>query len=150
MRGGEGCSACNLENTLRGRGADSGLVAGTATNICWESTVREAMTRDFRTFKPHDLGAAPTQDGHTAGLRNVMQAFVDVGATEDLRCAEGGVPPNTAVAVHLPGAGPVRVFDDAPSLDVPRANRYSSRRTDESIPSLRLHPRVLHTVKVLL
>ena len=39
------------------------------------------MARDFHTYMPHDLVAAPTADGHLAGLRNVMQAFADVRAS---------------------------------------------------------------------
>jgi ureidoacrylate peracid hydrolase len=85
-------SGDDLDGKLRSRGVDSVVVAGTATNICCESTIREAMTRDFRTFMPHDLVAAPTQDGHTAGLRNVMQAFADVRATRDLTYANGAKP----------------------------------------------------------
>jgi ureidoacrylate peracid hydrolase len=79
----------DLEARLRAQGIDSVMVAGTATNICCESTIREAMTRDFRTFMPHDLVAAPTRDGHAAGLRNVMQAFADVRATRDLDYRNG-------------------------------------------------------------
>lgn len=35
-------------------------------------------TRDCRTFMPHELVSAPTEDGHYTGLRSVMQAFADV------------------------------------------------------------------------
>ncbi len=68
----------DLEQRLRGAGIDTVVVAGTATNICCESTVRDALMRDFRCFMPHDLVACPTEDGHLAGLRSVMQAFADV------------------------------------------------------------------------
>ena len=60
------------------------VVAGTATNICCESTVRDALMRDFRCFMPHDLVACPTEDGHLAGLRSVMQAFADVRGSGSL------------------------------------------------------------------
>ena len=74
----------DLEARLRGAGIDTVVVAGTATNICCESTVRDALMRDFRCFMPHDLVASPTEDGHLAGLRSVMQAFADVRASDDL------------------------------------------------------------------
>ncbi len=74
----------DLEQMLRDRGVDSVLVAGTATNVCCEATVRDAMARDFRTYMPHDLVAAPTEDGHLAGLRNVMQALADVRSSAEL------------------------------------------------------------------
>jgi ureidoacrylate peracid hydrolase len=68
----------DLEAKLRGRGIEAVIVAGTATNICCESTVRDAMMRDFRTYMPHDAVWAPRADGHFAGLRSVMQAFADI------------------------------------------------------------------------
>jgi ureidoacrylate peracid hydrolase len=74
----------DLETQLRDLGVDTVAVAGTATNICCESTIRDAMMRDLRTFMPHDLVAAPTAHGHVAGLRSVMQAFADVRPTGDL------------------------------------------------------------------
>lgn len=68
----------DLEAILRARGIEAVVVAGTATNICCESTVRDAMMRDFRTYMPHDAVWAPRADGHLAGLRSVMQAFADI------------------------------------------------------------------------
>jgi ureidoacrylate peracid hydrolase len=72
------------EALLRGRGIDTMIVAGTATNICCESTAREAKMRDFRVFMPYDAVAAPRDDGHEAGLRTVMQAFADVRKVDDI------------------------------------------------------------------
>lgn len=77
-------SNCDLDTQLRSQGLETVLVAGTATNICCESTIRDAMSRNFRTFMPCDLVAAPTEDGQLAGLRSVMQAFADVRASADL------------------------------------------------------------------
>lgn len=74
----------DLEALLRDLGTDTVAVAGTATNVCCESTIRDAMMRDLRTFMPHDLVAAPTEHGHVAGLRSVMQAFADVRPTSEL------------------------------------------------------------------
>lgn len=74
----------DLEQMLRERGIDTVVVAGTATNICCEATVREAMMRDFRTYMPHDAVSAPRPDGHAAGLRSVMQAFADIRAVEEI------------------------------------------------------------------
>ncbi len=76
----------DLDDMLRARGLDTVIVAGTATNICCESTIRDAMMRDFRTFMPHDAVAAPREDGHLAGLRSVMQAFADIRAVEEILC----------------------------------------------------------------
>ena len=74
----------DLDALLRARSIDTVIVAGTATNVCCESTIRDAMMRDFRTFMPHDAVSAPRPDGHRAGLRSVMQAFADVRGTDEL------------------------------------------------------------------
>ena len=40
----------DLEIILRGRGIDTVIVSGIATNVCCETTAREANVRDFRVF----------------------------------------------------------------------------------------------------
>lgn len=40
----------DLEMILRTRGIDTVIIAGIATNVCCETTAREAMVRDFRVF----------------------------------------------------------------------------------------------------
>jgi ureidoacrylate peracid hydrolase len=72
------------EAWLRARGIDTVIVAGTATNMCCESTVRDAMMRDLKTFMPFDAVAAPREDAHLAGLRSVMQSFADVRGVDDI------------------------------------------------------------------
>jgi ureidoacrylate peracid hydrolase len=42
--------ATDLELILRGRGIDSIIVTGIATNVCCDTTAREAFARDFRVF----------------------------------------------------------------------------------------------------
>lgn len=69
---------------LRSRGIDTVIVAGTATNICCESTARDAMMLDFKVFVPHDAVATPREDAHMAGLRSLMQAFADVRPTDEI------------------------------------------------------------------
>jgi len=74
----------DLESMLVTRGLDTVVVGGTATNVCVESTVRDAMMRDFRVFMPHDAVTALDPEAHLAGLRNVMQSFADVRPVEAL------------------------------------------------------------------
>lgn len=74
----------DLEALLRARGIDTLIIAGTATNICVESTARDAAMRDFRTFVPHDATSAPDEAAHLGGLRSLMQVFADVRPTPDL------------------------------------------------------------------
>ena len=40
----------NLELLLRRRGIDTIIITGIETNVCCDTTVREAMVRDFRVF----------------------------------------------------------------------------------------------------
>jgi ureidoacrylate peracid hydrolase len=74
----------DLEAMLAARNIDTVIVTGTATNVCVESTVRDAMMRDFRVFMPHDAVAALDPEAHLAGVRNVMQSFADVRPVEAL------------------------------------------------------------------
>jgi len=67
----------DLELMLRLRGIDSIIVTGIATNVCCETTAREATVRDFRvfflsdgtaTFDIGDLSAAELQRATCATL----------------------------------------------------------------------------------
>ena len=42
--------ATDLEMILRTHGIDTLIITGIATNVCCETTAREAMVRDFRVF----------------------------------------------------------------------------------------------------
>jgi ureidoacrylate peracid hydrolase len=68
----------DLETLLRERGIDTVIVTGVATNVCCESTARDAMMRDFRTIVPFDAVAAPDDEAHLGALRSLMQVFADV------------------------------------------------------------------------
>jgi ureidoacrylate peracid hydrolase len=52
----------DLELILRSRGIDTVIVSGIATNVCCETTAREAMVRDFRVLFLSD-GTAATRMG---------------------------------------------------------------------------------------
>jgi ureidoacrylate peracid hydrolase len=83
--------ASDLEARLRRQDIDTLLVTGTLTNICCESTARDAMMRDFRTLMIADANAARTDEDHLAGLRTFVQVFGDVVATDEaLRLIEAG------------------------------------------------------------
>ena len=60
-------SAGRLERLLRDRDLDTVLVAGTVTEVCCESTAREAATLDFRTVMVCDAiaGRSEAADLHT-------------------------------------------------------------------------------------
>jgi ureidoacrylate peracid hydrolase len=68
----------SLERTLRGMDVDTILIAGTKTNICCESTARDAMMLDFKVVLVEDCCAALSDDEHRSALENVIQQFGDV------------------------------------------------------------------------
>lgn len=75
-----------LERLLRSLDIDTVLIAGTKTNVCCESTARDAMMLDFKTVMLSDCCAALSDDEHRAALENIFQQFGDVlTADEALR-----------------------------------------------------------------
>ncbi len=77
-------NSVDVEALLRARGIDAVVVVGTATNVAVESTVRDAMMLDFKTFVPHDAVVAPYYDGHLAAMRSIVQLLADVRPVDDL------------------------------------------------------------------
>ena len=70
--------ASSLERVLRGYGLENVLIAGTKTNVCCESTGRDAMMLDFRVVMVSDCTAALSDDEHRASLETFIQQFGDV------------------------------------------------------------------------
>jgi ureidoacrylate peracid hydrolase len=68
----------SLERVLRSMGLDTVLIAGVKTNVCCESTARDAMMLDFKTVMLSDCCAALSQDEHHATLETFIQQFGDV------------------------------------------------------------------------
>lgn len=73
-----------LENVLRDRGIDTVLVTGTVTNICCETTAREAAMLSFKTVMVSDGNAGRTDEEHNATLATFLQAMGDVLSTEQI------------------------------------------------------------------
>ena len=70
--------ASNLESILRNFGIDTLLIAGTKTNVCCESTARDAMMLDFKVVLLSDCCAALSDDEHRSALENIVQQFGNV------------------------------------------------------------------------
>lgn len=73
----------SLEKTLKDKGIDTLLLAGTKTNVCVECTARDAMMLDFKVVLVSDCAAALSDDEHRATLENVIQQFGDVRTAEE-------------------------------------------------------------------
>jgi ureidoacrylate peracid hydrolase len=74
--------ASDLEAQLRARGIDTVLITGTVTNVCCESTARDAMMRNFRTIMISDGNAAVTDQDHANSLIAFYLTFGDVETTD--------------------------------------------------------------------
>jgi len=68
----------SLERVLRSMGLNTVLIAGVKTNVCCESTARDAMMLDFKTVMVSDCCAALSEDEHRATLETFVQQFGDV------------------------------------------------------------------------
>ncbi len=74
----------DLASVLRGRGLDTVIVTGTVTNVCCESTARDAMMLNFRTIMVTDGNAAATDEDHNASLIAFYLTFGDIMSTDML------------------------------------------------------------------
>ena len=76
--------ASQLERVLRSFGIENLLVAGTKTNVCCESTARDAMMMDFNVVMVSDCLAALSDDEHRASLETFIQQFGDVMSADEV------------------------------------------------------------------
>ena len=74
----------DLAEVLRRRGLDTVLITGTVTNICCESTARDAMMLNFKTVMVTDGNAALTDEDHNASLCAFYVTFGDIMSTDML------------------------------------------------------------------
>jgi ureidoacrylate peracid hydrolase len=68
----------DIERHLRERKIDTVLIAGTATNVCCESSARDAMMLNFRVVMLADGLATNTDEEHNASLSAFYGQFGDV------------------------------------------------------------------------
>ena len=81
----------NVENYLREHGIDTLLIAGTATNVCCESSARDAMMLNFKVIMVSDALATHTDEEHNATLSAFYGQFGDVQTTDEaLQALERG------------------------------------------------------------
>ena len=76
--------ASDLPARLRARGLDTVLITGTVTNVCCESSARDAMMTNFRVVMVSDGNAAATPAEHEASLTAFYLTFGDVMDTDML------------------------------------------------------------------
>lgn len=93
--------ASDLHSLLQARGIDTLIVTGTATQVCCESTARDAMMLNYKVFFVSDGNATFTDDEHNATLSAMAHTFCDVIDTDAMVAMIGDAAvaaPRTAVA----------------------------------------------------
>jgi len=73
-----------LDEILRTRNIDTVIITGTVTNICCESSARDAEMMGYRVFFVADATAAISDDQHNATLAIMTMVFADVRLTDDM------------------------------------------------------------------
>jgi ureidoacrylate peracid hydrolase len=73
-----------LQSLLSSQGIKNVLIGGTKTNICCESTSRDAMQLDYNVVMVEDCNAALSDEEHRSALENVIQQFGDVMTAEEV------------------------------------------------------------------
>jgi len=76
--------ATDLEQRLRQVRVEDVVIAGVMTNLCCETTAREAFMRDYRVFFLADGTAAPTLAMHRASLLNLAYAFATITTGKEI------------------------------------------------------------------
>lgn len=76
--------ASDLHEQLQSRGVENLVVTGTVTNVCVESTVRDASPLDYRVVLVADACAAMRDVDHNATLHVTYRTFGDVRPTSEV------------------------------------------------------------------
>ena len=74
--------ASDLHAILTARGIDTLIVTGTASQVCCESTARDAMMLNYKVFFIADGNATFSDDEHNATLSAMAHTFCDVVDTD--------------------------------------------------------------------
>jgi ureidoacrylate peracid hydrolase len=74
----------DIDRHLRSAGIDTVVVVGTLTNVCCESSARDAMMLNYRVVFVSDANAALSDAEHNASLGTILRVFGDVATTADV------------------------------------------------------------------
>jgi len=74
----------DLETTLRSKGIQDLIISGVMTNLCCETTARDAFMRDYRVFFLIDGTATGRSELHLATLKNLGFGFAFLPTCEEL------------------------------------------------------------------
>jgi nicotinamidase-related amidase len=85
------CPAGALPRALKRLGVEMLILTGTLTNVCVESTAREANMAGYKVIVVADATAAVTDAEHNAALLNLRLNFADVRRTREVLRMIGGL-----------------------------------------------------------
>lgn len=74
----------DLHSILQARGIDTLIITGTATNVCCESTARDAMMMNYQVAFVSDGTATHSDIEHNATLGNLIASFADIMTTDEV------------------------------------------------------------------
>ncbi len=73
---------CELKSVLDTRGIDTVIVSGTLSNVCCESTARDACQLNYKTIFVADATATYSDAAHNRALNNLAPVFADIMTTD--------------------------------------------------------------------
>jgi ureidoacrylate peracid hydrolase len=76
--------ASDLHDILTNRGIDTLIITGTASQVCCESTARDAMMLNYKVFFAADGNATFNDEEHNATLSALAHTFCDVCDTDTI------------------------------------------------------------------
>jgi ureidoacrylate peracid hydrolase len=94
----------DLHAVLQERGVDTLIITGTASQVCCESTARDAMMLNYKVFFVSDGNATFTDDEHNATVSAMAYTFCDV---IDSTALIGMIEEGTAAAAEVHDAAVV-------------------------------------------
>jgi ureidoacrylate peracid hydrolase len=74
----------DLHAVLQARNIDTLIITGTATNVCCESTARDAMMMNYKVIFVSDGTATYNDEEHNATLGIMLAMFADVMSTDEV------------------------------------------------------------------
>lgn len=74
----------DLETILRCQHIRDVVICGIMTNMCCETTARDAYQRDYRVFFPADATGSIVEEMHVASLLNLALGFAYVNTTDEI------------------------------------------------------------------
>ena len=77
-------NSSDLERRLREDGIDTLVITGIATDVCVESTTRDAHMLNFRTIVASDATATRSDEAHNASLSAMFNHFADIFTSDEI------------------------------------------------------------------